>query len=96
MARTSFSRCTECEHCAEVVAGEDGVTIDEAGTLPRLTQPEWHESVNLIRSGKLPEPLSARRRSPRPSHADLSERPKGCGAAPLCNRRRSRGGQCRE
>ena len=40
MERTSFSACTECEHCADVVVGDDGVAIDEAGNLVRLTHSE--------------------------------------------------------
>lgn len=56
MERVSFNLCTECELCPELVIHESGVTIGEEGNLVRLTHAEWRELVNLVRSGKLPNP----------------------------------------
>ena len=53
MERASFSLCTECEHCPELVIDEGGVTIGEVGNLVRLTHAEWRELVELVRSGKV-------------------------------------------
>lgn len=55
METVTFSLCTECEHCPEIVIDAEGVRIGEAGNLVRLTQTEWNRLVALVRQGKLGE-----------------------------------------
>lgn len=55
MEPVTFSLCTECEHCPEVVIDAEGVQIGEAGNLVRLTPTEWNRLVALVRQGKLGE-----------------------------------------
>jgi hypothetical protein len=45
--------CTECEHCPEVVIGDEGITIGEDQNVVKLTHAEWNELVSRIRSGEL-------------------------------------------
>ena len=55
MESVTFSLCTECEHCPEIVIDAEGVRIGEAGNLVRLTSAEWNRLVALVRQGKLGE-----------------------------------------
>jgi hypothetical protein len=45
--------CCGKKGCAKIVLAADGVEIDEAGNLAKLTVGEWNSLVDKIRSGEL-------------------------------------------
>ena len=55
MESVTFSLCTECEHCPEIMIDAEGVRIGEPGNLVRLTRAEWNRLVALVRQGALGE-----------------------------------------
>ena len=54
MEPITFSLCSACEHCPEVVIDDQGVRIGEAGNIVCLSHAEWNQLVAAVRSGKLP------------------------------------------
>ena len=62
MEPVTFSLCTDCEHCPEVV-NEECVRIGEAENIVRLSHAEWNRLVALVRSEQFSTVVQTRGRT---------------------------------